>query len=91
MLAEVSVPIPGPSSFIDKADVEVHEFVSKQLVSHGHAGLGSGQQFSMLPDSSAVGRGHGQHARPTVREADPRTARPPLVRPQGEHNHNLCS
>ena len=54
VLAEVSVPIPGPSSSIDKADVAVHEFVSEQLVSHGHAGLGSGQQFSTLADNSAV-------------------------------------
>ena len=58
LLAEVNVPIPESRTSIDKADVDVHEFVSDQVMSHGHAGLGSGHQFSTLADHSSVDTDH---------------------------------
>ena len=53
-LVEVSLPLPAASQGLDKAAVEPHEFTSNVEVGHGHAGLGSGRQFSTLADHSKV-------------------------------------
>ena len=54
VIAEVDVPIAESSLSLDKADVIPYEFTSDQDVSHGHAGLGSGRQFSTLADHSKI-------------------------------------
>ena len=51
---QVTVPLPPATQGLDKAEVEPFEFTSDEEVGHGHAGLGSGRQFSTLADHSQV-------------------------------------